>query len=312
MSNKLTVVIVTRQRLAKLKRCLESISKQTELPDKVLVIDNDEDKSAKSTALAFGKVLNLSYTFEPKPGVAYARNKALKACKTPLLGFVDDDCVLDKNWVKVGINSMTGTKTAYILGKSLLFNRRNLIALAQYYHQNFWFNQKLKENKGKPTPFNFDTKNVVLNLKDLKNQNLRFDPNFTVDGIDSSDTDFGFRLENSRLEGTYEPKMVVRHEEIENPLHFLRKGYKRGKLAFMLANKWNLKGEFVDLQLIKWTRFIKSARLWRNEFHKYTGKYKTGWLAKVISFLLIKVYERAYLKGYLDQAKRKGIIKSCY
>ena len=307
MSNKLTVVIVTRQRLAKLKRCLESISKQTELPDKVLVIDNDAKENSKKVALSFKRGLNVSYAVETRPGVPHARNRALRLCKTPLLGFTDDDCVLDKNWVKAGLNSMVKAKTPYVLGKSLLYNNKSVVALAQYYLQRYWFNQKLNESRPKTSPFNFDTKNIILKVSELKNHDLRFDNKFTIRGVDSSDINLGFQLETKDLAGAYEPKMVVHHEELESVLLLLRKAYLRGRLAFLVSHRWSLEGEFVNLPLLNWFKFAKSIRFWKKEYHNYTDRHPENVMQKILSFLLIKAYERVYLQGYVDEARKRGV-----
>ena len=308
MKKEISIAIVTKNRPKKLQRCLESIQKQTKLPSVVIIVDNDIKRRAEKVALSFKENLNLSYVVEPKPGVARARNKALEVCKTPLLGFVDDDCVLDKNWVKTGLNLITATKKAtYVLGKSLLYNTKNIVALAQYYHQSYWFNQKLKENKLKTSPFNLDTKNIILKTPDLRKKDLKFSPQFSIKGADSSDTDLGFQLEAKSLTGIYEARMIVFHEELENPVHFLKKAYLRGRLAFLLVSKWNLQGEFVDLKLIRWTKFAKSIRFWKKELRSYTGKHSESTLLKIPAFILIKTYERVYLKGYINQACKLGV-----
>ncbi len=110
MKNKISIAIVTKNRPVKLRRCLESILKQSMLPDVVIIVDNDTKKSAKKVAFSFRKNLNLVYMVEPKPGVAQARNRVLVTCKTFYLGFVDDDCVLDKKWVETGLNTMKARK----------------------------------------------------------------------------------------------------------------------------------------------------------------------------------------------------------
>lgn len=80
-----------------LKHCLDSIQKQTVLPDQVIVVDNNcsdgSIKVAKQHKLV--KVVN-----EPRQSVLYARSKGLNAAKSDILGRIDADTILDKNWVK--------------------------------------------------------------------------------------------------------------------------------------------------------------------------------------------------------------------
>lgn len=307
MKQKISIAIVTRNREDKLRRCLESISRQSLSPYKVIVVDNDKKGSAEKVALSFEESINIDYEVEPRQGVAHARNRALLICTTPFLGFVDDDCVLDKKWVEVGSNSISKTKAAYVLGESRLFNPGSIVALAQYYHQDYWFNQKFKKKKNRLEPSSLDTKNIIFKVSEQKRKNLKFDAQFSIHGIDSSDTDFGFQLEEKGLFGVYEPKMIVWHEELKNVIDLLKKAYHRGRLAFLLVTKWNLEDENVNLSHKRWTTYLKSIRFWKEEYSEYTGRHKENTLKKILSFLLIKAYERTYLKGFIGQPKKKGV-----
>ena len=66
----------------------------------VLVVDNDPDRSAESLVGQFADQ-GVVYANEPEPGIATARNRALKsASTTDLLVFIDDDEVPVENWLK--------------------------------------------------------------------------------------------------------------------------------------------------------------------------------------------------------------------
>ena len=66
----------------------------------VLVVDNDPDRSAESLVGQFADQ-GVAYVNEPEPGIATARNRALKsASTTDLLVFIDDDEVPVENWLK--------------------------------------------------------------------------------------------------------------------------------------------------------------------------------------------------------------------
>ena len=61
----------------------------------VLVVDNDPDRSAESLVAQFADQ-GVVYANEPEPGIATARNRAMKAAaNTDLLVFIDDDEVPD-------------------------------------------------------------------------------------------------------------------------------------------------------------------------------------------------------------------------
>ncbi len=99
----LTVAICTKDRTENLARCLKSLLK-LQKPNsegsprfEILVVDNapsDEQTKALVTSLQ-----NVYYVQEPKPGLDFARNRALKEARGELLAFLDDDVVVDRNWL---------------------------------------------------------------------------------------------------------------------------------------------------------------------------------------------------------------------
>ena len=164
MDSQLTIAIVTKKRPSRLDRCLESIYKQSILPETVLVIDNDSKKSAYPIFKKFKKKLNIKYILEKRPGVPSARNTALKDAKTRFLGFVDDDCILIENWVSIVVSSFNSKpKADFLIGNTELYNSKNLIALAQHTRDTYW-RKKLLLRNSLVTEHHFDTKNAALNL----------------------------------------------------------------------------------------------------------------------------------------------------
>lgn len=80
-----------------LKDCLDSIAKQTVMPDEVLVVDNNStDKTvAIAEEYAFVRVLH-----EPKQGVIHVRNTGFDEAKGEIIARTDADNLLTKGWVK--------------------------------------------------------------------------------------------------------------------------------------------------------------------------------------------------------------------
>jgi len=92
----LTIVIPVYNEEGYLKACLDTISEQTELPDEVIVVDNNStDKSAEIAKLyTFVKVIK-----EKQSGVFYARNRGFNEAKSDIIGRIDGDTLLPDNWV---------------------------------------------------------------------------------------------------------------------------------------------------------------------------------------------------------------------
>ena len=97
-----TVAICTRDRPQLLARCLASLLPQLEGARKqgqaieVLVVDNasSDDRTREITAGSLG----VRYEREERPGLDFARNRALRASEAEFVAFLDDDVVVDRTW----------------------------------------------------------------------------------------------------------------------------------------------------------------------------------------------------------------------
>lgn len=99
----ITVAVCTRDRPQYLARCLHSLREQAPGPFRalpafeILVVDNaPSDETSKSLVESLPGV---RYVREPKPGLNFARNRALREATTELLAFVDDDVAVDRHWL---------------------------------------------------------------------------------------------------------------------------------------------------------------------------------------------------------------------
>jgi glycosyltransferase involved in cell wall biosynthesis len=90
-----TIVVCTRNRTFDLKRCLDSIVPLLSDDVEALVIDNNPSDDATEKLVAKYPV---RYYREMRPGLNWARARAVSVVSTDLLLFTDDDVALDKNW----------------------------------------------------------------------------------------------------------------------------------------------------------------------------------------------------------------------
>lgn len=301
MISELTLAIVTKKRPLKLERCLDSVCKQSLKPDQVLIVDNDTKKSAYPVFEKYKKRLPVQYVLEKKQGVPSARNLSLLKSKSKYLGFVDDDCILNKKWVESATKTIKLAKdTTYICGKTSLYNNNNIFALAQYSRDSYWYLKKIV-GKNKTTAGNFDTKNVILNRKRILNKHLRFDPKCSAGIFDSADFDFGLQLDYNKLNGIYSDKMTLTHEETSNFKRYIFRAYNRGKIAGYINKKWELNDEMIDKSeknIFIW--LLKSIKKFPTDFRWYTKNLNVSIHYKIFVTVLTRIYERAYLMGYLQ------------
>lgn len=97
------VCVVTYRRREPLARLLRSLQ-QLEVPRRcsvrVVVVDNGPERSAAEVAAAGGGPLPVSYDWEPRPGIAAARNRALESARPcELIAFLDDDMTVEPGWL---------------------------------------------------------------------------------------------------------------------------------------------------------------------------------------------------------------------
>ncbi|WKU07181.1 glycosyltransferase family 2 protein [Micromonospora sp. HUAS LYJ1] len=96
----ITVVVCTRERPEELARCLDSLLAQPYPNFRVLVVDNapttDATRAVVARAASRGPVERI---VEPRPGLSFARNRAVTAAPGEILAWIDDDEVADPHWL---------------------------------------------------------------------------------------------------------------------------------------------------------------------------------------------------------------------
>lgn len=93
-----TVAVCTRDRVDHLRRCLSAIERLHYPRLDVLVIDN-APKTAAAERLVRDKFKRVRYLVEPRPGLDWARNRAIMEARGEIIAFADDDVVVDPGWI---------------------------------------------------------------------------------------------------------------------------------------------------------------------------------------------------------------------
>lgn len=112
----------TFKRPALLKRLLDGLKKQETgglFTFSILVVDNDQAKSAKDVVEGFSALSSICTTYyvEPRQNIAMARNKAVQHATGDFLAFIDDDELPIKRWLltlyeacqKYGVDGVLGS-----------------------------------------------------------------------------------------------------------------------------------------------------------------------------------------------------------
>lgn len=94
-----SVVIATRNRAEKLRRCLRSVADQVcHFPFEIVVVDNAPEDDR--THAVVGEFPHARYVREPIPGLAVARNAGFRQARGDILVATDDDIVAPRGWLQ--------------------------------------------------------------------------------------------------------------------------------------------------------------------------------------------------------------------
>lgn len=121
----ISIVIPVYNEAEHLHACLESIVAQSVAPDEVIVIDNNSTDGSAEIAKSFDFV---TLMHEPLQGIIPARNLGFDVAKSDIIGRIDADVILSRNWVKTvkhnfSKNSIAGL-TGFIETDALLHTHR--------------------------------------------------------------------------------------------------------------------------------------------------------------------------------------------
>ena len=98
-----TVAVCTKDRPSLLAQCLDSLKINGAWPHEkskileILVIDNAP--SDDRTKFMAESMAGVKYICEPKPGLNFARNTAVRKANGQLIAFLDDDVTVDRHWL---------------------------------------------------------------------------------------------------------------------------------------------------------------------------------------------------------------------
>lgn len=95
-----TVAVCTRNRAAQLRECLDALSAldyPTALLDIVIVDNAPTDTSTRDIVAEYP---SMRYRCEPRPGLDWARNRAVREARGEIVAYTDDDVSVDRGWVK--------------------------------------------------------------------------------------------------------------------------------------------------------------------------------------------------------------------
>jgi glycosyltransferase involved in cell wall biosynthesis len=241
----LSVAICTKDRAQRLARLLGSlvpvIGASPFRTTEVLVIDNASVDSATRDAVAGFPAVR--YVFEPRAGLDFARNAAVRHATGDQLAFLDDDVVVDRDWLQGLFSAWQGCPDAGGFTGLVLPYRLDTEAQVQFELRGGFgrgFEPKVFHSASADNPLHPVGSGVIG-----AGCNMAFDRSLllSLGGFDEAldtgaplpgggDLDIFYRVLRSGRAMVYEPRYAVYHEHRET-LPQLRRQYWSWGLGFM-------------------------------------------------------------------------------
>ncbi len=231
----ISIIIPTYNRKTQLKNCLSSIFSQ-DYPKQnfeVIVVDNNSNDGTDSFIKKLQiKYDNLIYLKQPHRGPAAVRNLGVSNAKCEIIGFTDDDCVLDKDWIKQMVEMHKKNPFVAAVGGHTWVDSKNLKAVVSQ----FLANGGIKTNiNGKQEIIFLPTCNVSLKRKILEQE--KFNTLFSYPG--GEDLEYFWRLFKEGFSLKYEPKIYVFHDRPNAILKHLQQAFIYGRANFFVSKLHN-------------------------------------------------------------------------
>jgi glycosyltransferase involved in cell wall biosynthesis len=115
---KVSVVIPAYNEEKLLPLCLESLKRQTVLPDEVIVVDNNCIDRSVEIAKSYG----VTVIREKKQGMSYARNAGFNAAQCDVIARCDADSILRPDWIERIKSNFEKKKIVSLSGPGLFYD----------------------------------------------------------------------------------------------------------------------------------------------------------------------------------------------
>jgi len=197
LNNKIAICVPTYKRTQMLENLLTSIFENS--VDKwlieqitIIIVDNDKNKSAESTANKFinrtNEIFSLSYFVYPVKGLADVRNELMRRAfetKCEFFVFIDDDEFVTKNWLNELVKTIINNDGDAARGPVLAVKPEKV---SKYLW--CWFKRENYPDNSELSTLT--TGNIILRRSSLEKYKVWFDSRFNNSG--SEDAYFGMQF----------------------------------------------------------------------------------------------------------------------
>ena len=267
----ISVVVCTRNRVDNLRRCVQALATiHTDYEWELVIVDNDSDDGTNaflaSLPSQFGKA-HVITTFEPKRGLAAARNRGVGQSHGNIVAFTDDDCYLSEDYIDAMISAFERPEIGFVGGRILLYDRSDIRLTIRESEDYLVLQPRTFVAAGTVQGANMAFRRAILDHIG------GFDENLGAGTITRSDEDTDAVAASlwAGIPGAYDPRPTVSHHHGRKAKHEatnLWKAYDRGRGAYFA--KYILRSDSRSEYIRIWIRKLKDgisrgslkSRLW--------------------------------------------------
>ncbi len=292
-----TVAVCTRDRTDDLAICLDALCR-LDYPDLDLLVVDNAPSSDATEHLIRTSYPGVRYIREPRPGLNWARNRAIIEAQGEIIAYTDDDGVVDPGWVRALTSVFTeGPHVMAVTGLVVPYELETEAQIFFEWHGGFgrgferrWY--RVERENGEQWSYHgagqFGTGANMAYRRSLFDQIGYFDPALDVGTVTNGggDLEMFFRVLKEGYTLVYEPSAIVRHRH--------RRDY--GQLQRQITNNG------VGL----YSYFVRSALAYPDERSAFI-RFGLWWLWKGnVRPLLVSLVRPARLPRNLILAELQG------
>ena len=265
---KLSIMIPTYKRTSSLKSCLDSIILCGKRRDfEIFIVIDGHDKKIYSLIRRYSRRHPIRHFIQNHSGPAAARNLGLRKARGEIIAFLDDDCVVGKDWIKRIIAAHR--KYPQAIAGSIVPVKKNLIS---EFSQGLEARASLRDGE-------IFYPSLVNNNSYRKSQlkGIKFNESFKL--ASGEDVDFNMKLHKRGIKTRFVKDIVVYHSYKTSLFPFLGQQFRFGKsrpMLMRLSNDYPFRKKPFLIYTVKRlaTPFLDPwLRLWYAMLHR-----KRGWL----------------------------------
>ena len=233
----ISAIVCTRNRLESLRRCIQTLALVKTAHDwELIIVDNGSNDGTSEMLASLPEHVGsarLKTVYEPKRGLAVARNAGVRQSSGKIIAFTDDDCYVAENYIDALMSSFaTNPEIGFLGGRILLYDNADSRTTIQECQDYLYLKPKTFIAAHTVQGANMAFKKEVLDL--IGGFNELFGAGT---GIACEDTDAAAAALWAGVSGAYDPGPTVYHHhgrKTKTDLRPLWKFYEKGLGAYFM------------------------------------------------------------------------------